>query len=44
MATYEAPTLTEVGSVRDVTLGGLNLVDWSDEIRHWPYRAPGTFS
>jgi len=48
MSAYEAPTLTEVGSVRELTLGGGNLENWSDEIRLWPggprFPLPGTFS
>lgn len=47
MARYEAPALTEVGSVREMTLGGWNLEDWSDEIRLWrniTIPAPGEFS
>ncbi|MPV48527.1 MULTISPECIES: lasso RiPP family leader peptide-containing protein [unclassified Pseudactinotalea] len=46
MNDYEAPKLTEVGSVREMTLGGHNLQDWSDEIRLWKWTvpAPGTFS
>lgn len=44
--TYETPTLTEVGSVREMTLGGANLQDWSDEIRLWrvTISLPGEFS
>ncbi len=43
---YEAPTLTEVGSIREMTLGGTNLQDWSDEIRLWKIviPLPGEFS
>lgn len=43
---YEAPELTEVGSVREMTLGGGNLSNWSDEIRTWfgTIPLPGTFS
>lgn len=46
MAAYEPPALTEVGSVREMTLGGANLQDWSDEIRLWRLTlpAPGEFS
>lgn len=48
MKAYEAPTLTEVGSVREMTLGGGNWNDWSDEIRLWPggprVPLPGAFS
>ncbi|WP_147918526.1 lasso RiPP family leader peptide-containing protein [Ruania zhangjianzhongii] len=46
MSIYEAPMLTEVGSVREMTLGGANLQDWSDEIRLWKVTIPlpGEFS
>jgi len=48
MSAYEAPTLTEVGSVREMTLGGLNLFAEWDEIRKWkdggPFGPPGNFS
>ncbi|HLV04717.1 lasso RiPP family leader peptide-containing protein [uncultured Georgenia sp.] len=46
MERYEAPTLTEVGSIREMTLGGTNLQDWSDEIRLWKIviPLPGEFS
>lgn len=46
MAAYEPPALTEVGSVREMTLGGANLQDWSDEIRLWRVSIPlpGEFS
>lgn len=44
MGTYEAPTLTEVGSVREMTLGGWNLFSEWDEIRKWRDGMLGEFS
>jgi len=44
---YEAPKITEVGTVRGLTRGGYNIFDWSDEIRLWKdvtIPAPGKFS
>lgn len=46
MDAYAPPTLTEVGSIREMTLGGANLENWSDEVRLWQWSIPlpGEFS
>ena len=46
MGTYEAPAVTEIGSVREMTLGGANVSNWTDEIRLAWMRIPlpGEFS
>lgn len=46
MSAYEPPALAEVGSVREMTLGGLNLQNLSDEVRFWRVAIPlpGEFS
>lgn len=44
MNVYESPTLKDVGSVRDLTLGGDTWREFSDEVRFlwWDFPAPGS--
>jgi len=37
---YEAPELTEVGTVRDLTLGFDTWAQWDDEMYVYKYKVP----
>ncbi|MPV38116.1 lasso RiPP family leader peptide-containing protein [Georgenia subflava] len=40
MAQYETPTLREVGSVRELTLGLDSWKEWKDETYFWGHKIP----